>query len=510
MSLIAKKKRLMSMVMEMVVVRCYVSNPDFDLPDAITSIVEPIPKKMLGNIADAEDEKEAIIAFAKAVHELSYQLMVQLGAVPQAQENPPGEKELRVLQWREATDVLGNSQHRLYVNDVHVETIFIVYRGRLTMLGVGRQEVHSRTFVQSKEIGGEQLALINPPQVYHPLVHLVFLTKVLTERMGEWMAFPNPNCEAGLEVIMREQKKMEARKTLSEEIAGKDAEIARLKCGDFTPEELQGLCHNLSEKPECRMAFCDGCAEYQHKLFGESEREQLRGEIAQLKTECENLALYKKLHEHAIRCVDDVFQEYSGHVPILPGFLMAGDDKFEGVIKLANEYVRLKAELAAARPAPPKVEWVQTVISLIKSSNDERLNQMDEWRREADKWKSEGDWCGWNFFQGMAAGANWIDIIYYRVRKAIEQIDLAAAKAAVESALAPVGVRRWVSHHGNNKVVTLHNEKPKLDSDAKWFIGGYGGYMTLEVAAAIGVNLEPGQACLYDFTYRRVVERWEP
>ncbi len=45
-----------------------------------------------------------------------------------------------------------------------------------------------------------------------------------------------------------------------------EEEIARLKRGDFTPEELQNLCHNLDESD--REAFCKGCLEYQKKLFG--------------------------------------------------------------------------------------------------------------------------------------------------------------------------------------------------------------------------------------------------
>lgn len=43
-------------------------------------------------------------------------------------------------------------------------------------------------------------------------------------------------------------------------------EGARLKRGDFTPDELQTLCHNLSEQD--KEAFFQGCTEYQRKLFG--------------------------------------------------------------------------------------------------------------------------------------------------------------------------------------------------------------------------------------------------
>ena len=44
------------------------------------------------------------------------------------------------------------------------------------------------------------------------------------------------------------------------------AEVARLKAGKYTPEELQHLCHNLSEEDE--RAFGKGGEEFQKKLFG--------------------------------------------------------------------------------------------------------------------------------------------------------------------------------------------------------------------------------------------------
>ena len=48
-------------------------------------------------------------------------------------------------------------------------------------------------------------------------------------------------------------------------------EIDRLKNGDFTPEELQNLCHNLTS---CDYKeFCDGCTAYQRKLFNGHSRE---------------------------------------------------------------------------------------------------------------------------------------------------------------------------------------------------------------------------------------------
>lgn len=52
---------------------------------------------------------------------------------------------------------------------------------------------------------------------------------------------------------------------------------------------------------------------------------------------------YEELYRRAIECVDRVFQEGGQEQPpILPDFLQLGDDKFEGVIKLAEEYIRFR------------------------------------------------------------------------------------------------------------------------------------------------------------------------
>ena len=47
-----------------------------------------------------------------------------------------------------------------------------------------------------------------------------------------------------------------------------EATIVRLKSGDFTPEEFQNLCHSRNVNNLGMSDFCDGCDEYQRKLFG--------------------------------------------------------------------------------------------------------------------------------------------------------------------------------------------------------------------------------------------------
>lgn len=56
---------------------------------------------------------------------------------------------------------------------------------------------------------------------------------------------------------------------LADALEAAEAEIERLKRGDFTPEEFQNLCHHRDDKPGCTPEdFFTGCALYQQKLFG--------------------------------------------------------------------------------------------------------------------------------------------------------------------------------------------------------------------------------------------------
>ncbi len=48
------------------------------------------------------------------------------------------------------------------------------------------------------------------------------------------------------------------------------AEVDRLRRGDFTEEEFQGLCHKFQEADACR--FAQGCVDYNRKLFGDESR----------------------------------------------------------------------------------------------------------------------------------------------------------------------------------------------------------------------------------------------
>lgn len=57
-----------------------------------------------------------------------------------------------------------------------------------------------------------------------------------------------------------------------------ERENARLRRGEFTPAELQEICHNLSPNPDKREAFFEGCANYQRQVFGCAHVDQLSTE----------------------------------------------------------------------------------------------------------------------------------------------------------------------------------------------------------------------------------------
>lgn len=77
------------------------------------------------------------------------------------------------------------------------------------------------------------------------------------------------------------QQAREDRDLIGGEAKMMNATIARLRKGDFTPQELQDLCHGLDDNKY--KAFADGCAEYQRKVFGKCDRDELQAKIAEYK-----------------------------------------------------------------------------------------------------------------------------------------------------------------------------------------------------------------------------------
>lgn len=110
----------------------------------------------------------------------------------------------------------------------------------------------------------------------------------------------------------------------------------------------------LEEAKTSDMAFTS-LDQWQNWLVGRGAAllafaESSRNSIVPLLDELETLRTVDICFRHAIACVDAVFQEIPGQPPpLLPEFLLLGDDKFEGVKKLASEYLSLRSEVARLR-----------------------------------------------------------------------------------------------------------------------------------------------------------------
>lgn len=92
-----------------------------------------------------------------------------------------------------------------------------------------------------------------------------------------------------------------------------------------------------------------GAVAIEHLNAAQARCDRLQAERDLLK---DQLKSRHDAYQHALDCVDRVFQQ-----EILPGFLEAGDDKFDGVIKLAHEYQALQAERDVLRKQMERFVW---------------------------------------------------------------------------------------------------------------------------------------------------------
>lgn len=82
------------------------------------------------------------------------------------------------------------------------------------------------------------------------------------------------------------------------------------------------------------------------------------------------------------------------------------------------------AELAELLKLP---DWRQA----LRDASEERYKLLKEWESYAEECKAQNDMYGWNFHMGMAGGANWCDIVYMRVARALEAANPATVSALV-------------------------------------------------------------------------------
>lgn len=110
-----------------------------------------------------------------------------------------------------------------------------------------------------------------------------------------------------------------------------------------TTHKTNRLNHEVRDSDGNTIATLD--TEYRASLFiAAIESKLLPEEIKKLANSDET---YKTLYNHAINCVDAVFHTKGkgSTPPMLPDFLDLGEDKFEGIKKLAQAYLSLNAEV---------------------------------------------------------------------------------------------------------------------------------------------------------------------
>lgn len=92
------------------------------------------------------------------------------------------------------------------------------------------------------------------------------------------------------------------------------AEIARLKRGDFTPEEFQALCHHRDERrPGCSLhEFAEGCHFYQRNLFGKSEYDHMQARAVVAEANVQRLVEASRPFVYQVQIWDHLHENSQG------------------------------------------------------------------------------------------------------------------------------------------------------------------------------------------------------
>ena len=90
----------------------------------------------------------------------------------------------------------------------------------------------------------------------------------------------------------------------------------------------------------------------------------------------------------------------------------------------------IQARLTAAEARVRELEGkLANLADVYRIADEERLAKTYEARDEASKWKSENDFYGYNFHEGMAAGPVGASLYYGRVGRAIKEANKQPATA---------------------------------------------------------------------------------
>lgn len=81
-----------------------------------------------------------------------------------------------------------------------------------------------------------------------------------------------------------------------------------------------------------------------------------------------------------------------------------------------------RCNMTDATPSSNLKTALERVLARFKEADEERYHEQMEWEAESRKWKQKGDMYGCNFHQGMAAGANWASLFFFRVQRELEEL----------------------------------------------------------------------------------------
>lgn len=122
---------------------------------------------------------------------------------------------------------------------------------------------------------------------------------------------------------------------LHENLKKSNEEVARLKSGKFTSDELQGICHNLSVEDEC--AFKAGCENYQAVLFGKGSLKQEREAVARLVKDYTELTLLVENQQGEADLTDVIRDKMGEHFQHRKSLIKAVAESFDKILKMERE-----------------------------------------------------------------------------------------------------------------------------------------------------------------------------
>jgi len=124
--------------------------------------------------------------------------------------------------------------------------------------------------------------LLELPLPHSPMAQVVTANRLLKQR--------NAQLSADIAELREDNTRTGANNVaLTHENNRIRAENSRILAGNFTSEEFQNFCHNLSQKPHLCEQFCDGCDAYQKQLFGSCRSDDYKEQITELTSERDKL-----------------------------------------------------------------------------------------------------------------------------------------------------------------------------------------------------------------------------